>query len=326
MRVVVTGAAGFIGSNLVHGLNAIGVDDIIAVDDLTDGAKFRNLLGARIADYFDKDEFYPRFVEAHFGKVAAVFHEGACSDTMEHNGRFMLENNYRRSKDLLDACQVQGTRLLYASSAATYGASTTFREVPEFERPLNFAIFDKASCQLQTLGATEPVTEIVSLIRCGLTSFFLGRFVEGFEKFLAEFAIAFCDQAQNFAAQVWSATQDDRPALRFHPLHVFRAFLCRFSIDNLRSLPRPPEEFPRPFRIRIPKHIRRARLHTRPPRLILKTARLIRETGDERNRNSTLLGRLGLRFFVAGFWFFGLCERDRGKHTKTETQRNCGEG
>jgi len=143
MRVVVTGAAGFIGSNLVHGLNAIGVDDIIAVDDLTDGAKFRNLLGARIADYFDKDEFYPRFVEAHFGKVAAVFHEGACSDTMEHNGRFMLENNYRRSKDLLDACQVQGTRLLYASSAATYGASTTFREVPEFERPLNVYGYSK---------------------------------------------------------------------------------------------------------------------------------------------------------------------------------------
>ena len=61
MRVVVTGAAGFIGSNLVHGLNAIGIDDVLAVDDMTDGAKYRNLLGAQLSDYFDKGEFYARF-------------------------------------------------------------------------------------------------------------------------------------------------------------------------------------------------------------------------------------------------------------------------
>jgi len=93
VRVVVTGAAGFIGSNLVHGLNAIGIDDVIAVDDLTDGPKFRNLLGAQVSDYFDKDEFYPRFARHELGEVDVVFHEGACSDTMEHNGRFMLANN-----------------------------------------------------------------------------------------------------------------------------------------------------------------------------------------------------------------------------------------
>lgn len=143
MRVVVTGAAGFIGSNLVHGLNAIGIDDIIAVDDLTDGAKYRNLLNARLADYFDKDEFYGRFARGELGRIEAIFHEGACSDTMERNGRFMLENNYRRSKDLLDACQMQGTRLLYASSAAVYGASTRFQEVAEFEQPLNVYGYSK---------------------------------------------------------------------------------------------------------------------------------------------------------------------------------------
>lgn len=143
MKVVVTGAAGMIGSNLVHGLNAIGVDDVIAVDDLTNGPKYRNLLGARISDYFDKTEFYARFARREFGRVDAVLHQGACSDTMEHDGRYMLDTNYRCSKDLLDACQDQGTRLLYASSAATYGGSASFREEPAFERPLNVYGYSK---------------------------------------------------------------------------------------------------------------------------------------------------------------------------------------
>jgi ADP-L-glycero-D-manno-heptose 6-epimerase len=143
MKIVVTGAAGMIGSNLVRGLNAIGIDDVIAVDDLTDGPKYRNLLGAKLADYFDRRDFYARFAKGEFGKVDAVFHEGACSDTMEHDGRFMLDTNYRCSKDLLDACQAQGTRLLYASSAATYGGSAAFREAPEFERPLNVYGYSK---------------------------------------------------------------------------------------------------------------------------------------------------------------------------------------
>ena len=143
MNVVVTGAAGMIGSNLVHGLNAIGIDDVIAVDDMTDGPKYRNLVGAKLSDYFDKSEFYIRFAKGEFGKVDAVLHEGACSDTMEHNGRYMLDTNYRCSKDLLDACQAQGTRLLYASSAATYGGSASFREEPQFEQPLNIYGYSK---------------------------------------------------------------------------------------------------------------------------------------------------------------------------------------
>jgi ADP-L-glycero-D-manno-heptose 6-epimerase len=143
MRIVVTGAAGMIGSNLVHGLNALGIDDVVAVDDLTDGPKYSNLLGARISDYFDRRDFYGRFARGEFGKVDAVLHEGACSDTMEHDGRFMLDTNYRCSKDLLDACQAQGTRLLYASSAATYGGSASFVETPEFERPLNVYGYSK---------------------------------------------------------------------------------------------------------------------------------------------------------------------------------------
>lgn len=143
MRVVVTGAAGMIGSNLVHGLNAAGIDDVIAVDDLTDGPKYRNLLGARLSDYFDKDEFYDLFAAGTLGRIDAVLHQGACSDTMEHDGRYMLRTNYRCSKTLLDACQAQGVRLLYASSAATYGGSSTFRETPEFEQPLNVYGYSK---------------------------------------------------------------------------------------------------------------------------------------------------------------------------------------
>jgi len=142
-RIVVTGAAGFIGSNIIAGLNARGLTDIVAVDDLTQGEKFRNLAGLQIADYVDADRFYDEFAGGHYGQVEAVFHEGACSDTMEQNGKYMMENNYGVSCHLFHACQKRGARLLYASSAATYGGSDTFREDPAFERPLNVYGYSK---------------------------------------------------------------------------------------------------------------------------------------------------------------------------------------
>jgi ADP-L-glycero-D-manno-heptose 6-epimerase len=143
MKIIVTGAAGFIGSNIIKGLNARGVDDIIAVDDLTEGDKFKNLAERHIADYVDADDFYDAFAEGAFGEVEAVFHEGACSDTMEADGKYMMDNNYTLSCELFDACQEQGTRLLYASSAATYGGSATFAESPESEKPLNVYGYSK---------------------------------------------------------------------------------------------------------------------------------------------------------------------------------------
>ena len=159
-RIVVTGAAGFIGSNIIQGLNARGLTDIIAVDDLTHGDKFRNLADLEIADYVDQDHFYTALAQGVFGKVEAVFHEGACSDTMQSDGRYMMANNYSLSCDLFAACQNQGTRLLYASSAATYGnasAEQAFREVPANEHPLNVYGYSKLLFDQKlrrTLGAT----------------------------------------------------------------------------------------------------------------------------------------------------------------------------
>ena len=144
MYTVVTGAAGFIGANLVKGLNARGESRIIAVDNLTRAEKFANLVDCEIAEYVDKEEFLARIADGDFDDdIAAVFHQGACSDTMETDGRYMLRNNYRYSVALLDWCQNNDIPFIYASSAAVYGASSVFREEPEFERPLNVYGYSK---------------------------------------------------------------------------------------------------------------------------------------------------------------------------------------
>jgi ADP-L-glycero-D-manno-heptose 6-epimerase len=143
MKLIVTGAAGFIGSNIVGALNAAGHDDIIAVDELSDAAKADNLAGLRIADYLDKDEFAVRFAQGDFADTDVIFHQGACSDTMEQDGRYMMRNNYAYSRGLLDGCLESGTRLIYASSAAVYGGATAFAPVPANERPLNVYGYSK---------------------------------------------------------------------------------------------------------------------------------------------------------------------------------------
>ena len=145
MTIIVTGAAGFIGSNIVKGLNARGITDIVAVDNLSNGQKFKNLADCDIAHYLDKNEFI-RQVRDHifpFSDIEAVFHEGACSDTMNHDGRYMMDNNYQYTLDLLDWCQDERIPFLYASSAAVYGKGETFREEREHEEPLNVYGYSK---------------------------------------------------------------------------------------------------------------------------------------------------------------------------------------
>lgn len=141
--IVVTGAAGFIGSNLVRGLNRRGIRDVIAVDDLTEGDKFINLVDCQIADYLDKDDFRRRVAAGDLPELRAVFHQGACSDTTERNGKYMLDNNYRVTLELFEYCQLMRVPFLYASSAATYGGSSVYVEDPANEAPLNVYGYSK---------------------------------------------------------------------------------------------------------------------------------------------------------------------------------------
>jgi ADP-L-glycero-D-manno-heptose 6-epimerase len=142
MYYIVTGAAGFIGSKLVEGLNRRGITDIIAVDNLAHADKFKNLAGCEIADYVDQAEFLST-LEKWEGAVEAVFHQGACSDTMETDGRYVMENNYAYSKSLLDWCQDEEVPFIYASSAAVYGPGKEFGEARENEEPLNVYAYSK---------------------------------------------------------------------------------------------------------------------------------------------------------------------------------------
>ena len=145
MTIIVTGAAGFIGSNIVKALNERGITDIVAVDNLSRAEKFRNLADCDILHYLDKHEFI-RQVREHilpYRDIRAVFHQGACSDTMNHDGLYMMDNNYQYSLDLLDWCQDEHIPFLYASSAAVYGGGGVVSEAREYESPLNVYGYSK---------------------------------------------------------------------------------------------------------------------------------------------------------------------------------------
>ncbi len=143
--IIVTGGAGFIGSNIVKTLNEQGVSDILVVDNLKNGVKFKNIADCEIADYMDKEDFIARVQagESFADRVEAIFHEGACSSTTEWDGKFIMRNNYEYSKDLLHYCLERGIAYMYASSASVYGGGSVFREQREFEEPLNMYGYSK---------------------------------------------------------------------------------------------------------------------------------------------------------------------------------------
>lgn len=143
--IIVTGGAGFIGSNIVKTLNERGETDIIVVDDLEEGVKFKNIADCEIADYLDKDDFLARIKSGQNlpKKIKAIFHEGACSSTTEWDGKFMMQNNFEYSKSLLHYCLDNEVSYLYASSASVYGSGTVFEETREFEEPLNVYGYSK---------------------------------------------------------------------------------------------------------------------------------------------------------------------------------------
>ena len=144
MTYVVTGAAGFIGSRLVAALNRRGISEILAVDNLEHADKFRNLADCEIEDYLDKREFVTRLSTGAFdGLIDAVLHQGACTNTLETDGRYMMENNYAYSKALLDWCQDEEVPFIYASSASVYGAGRESAETRANENPLNVYAYSK---------------------------------------------------------------------------------------------------------------------------------------------------------------------------------------
>ncbi len=143
MSILVTGAAGFIGCNNVLELNRRGIKDVIAVDNLSKSEKFLNLAKCSISDYFDKVDFIERLRRDAVPIPEVIFHQGACSDTMETDGRYMMENNYRYTLDLFNFAQRHKIPFIYASSAATYGASQVFVEDVANEGPLNVYGYSK---------------------------------------------------------------------------------------------------------------------------------------------------------------------------------------
>jgi ADP-L-glycero-D-manno-heptose 6-epimerase len=159
--VIVTGAAGFVGANNVKALNARGVTHILAVDNLARSEKFRNLTDCDIADYLDKADFRELVRRRALDKPEVVFHQGACSDTMETDGRYMMDNNFRYSLELFRWCQELGVPFIYASSGSVYGLGPVFTEGRAHEKPLNVYgyskfLFDQV-VRRELASATAPV-------------------------------------------------------------------------------------------------------------------------------------------------------------------------
>ncbi len=119
--IIITGGAGFIGSNLVKSLNDKGIFDIYIVDDLNSHFKKSYLEKLIYIKYFDKKDFRKLLQNKQLPKAESIIHLGACSDTTEYNMQYLLDNNVAYSKDIFKYCLDSGIKFIYASSAAVYG-------------------------------------------------------------------------------------------------------------------------------------------------------------------------------------------------------------
>ena len=163
---IVTGGAGFIGSNLVKMMLDRGYQDIVVADDLTDGHKFSNIVDLDIADYLDKADLLKKLESdsAFASQITAILHQGACSTTTEWDGRYMMAENYSYSQALLHFCLQKEIPFVYASSAAVYGASARFAEAAEYENPLNVYGYSKLQFDRYVRRVTTNVdSQVVGL-------------------------------------------------------------------------------------------------------------------------------------------------------------------
>jgi len=157
---IVTGGAGFIGSNIIKSLNKRGITDILVIDDLTDGSKFVNLVDLQITDYIDKDEFITQIVSGqNFGDIEAILHFGANTSLTENNGKLMMDNNYEYSKNLLHYCVERDIAFIYASDAAVYGDSTITIEERQYEKPLSLYAYTKFQFDQYVRGIWQDAQE-----------------------------------------------------------------------------------------------------------------------------------------------------------------------
>ena len=162
--IVVTGAAGFIGCNIVKALNKLGYFNILAVDDLSDGHKMINLADCKIADYLDKDDFLDLICTNQLTyQISVIFHQGACSTTTEWDGKFMMKNNFEYSKKVVNYCQQNNIQFIYASSASVYGGSEQFFESLKVEKPLNVYAYSKFLFDQYIRNISAPSAQIVGL-------------------------------------------------------------------------------------------------------------------------------------------------------------------
>lgn len=167
--IIITGGAGFIGRNLIAGLNKIQYNNILVVDNLKNGKKYSNLIGLHIADYIDKSDFIKNLVNTSYIKnIKAIFHEGACSNTCEWDGKYMMYNNYQYSKELLHYCIQQSIPFIYASSASVYGKNTNFfNKKNKYEKPMNVYSYSKYLFDQYVQKTLPNITSQV----CGLRYF-----------------------------------------------------------------------------------------------------------------------------------------------------------